>query len=417
MSIGYASLTTGVQNTQIKSCLLKNISNDKLSELIVNNLKSLDTMIDYNIKNQIKLFRISSDLIPFGSSPANDLLWWEHYRDQFHEIGEKIKNSGMRVSMHPGFTVLNSPNEEVVSRTIEDLNYHNRVLDSLGVNSKNKIVLHIGGVYNDKKLATKRFINNYWRLSDSVRERVVLENDEKSYNINDVLEIAYKLNVPVVFDNLHHQINCFSHDFDNYYWINVCGKTWQRKDGFQKIHYSQQNPLKKPGSHSITILIEEFMAFYKNLERKDLDIMLEVKDKNLSALKCIHCIFPVNKASILEREWIKYKYMVLEKSPNIYEKIKNSLTCIGEYPVVSFYKDIETALQNEYAIKNSLSAAIHIWESFNTSSTEKDNNSFSKVLMSFKQGKTSLTAIKNFLWRFAVKSGDESILGSYYFIK
>lgn len=89
MSIGYASLTTGVLNTQIKSCLLKNITNDKLYELIENNLKSLDTMIDYNIKNQIKLYRISSDLIPFGSSPANSLLWWEHYRDQFHEIGKK----------------------------------------------------------------------------------------------------------------------------------------------------------------------------------------------------------------------------------------------------------------------------------------------------------------------------------------
>ncbi|SDH60468.1 UV DNA damage repair endonuclease UvsE [Desulfosporosinus hippei] len=417
MSIGYASLTTGVPDTKIKSCILKNASYNKLLGLIDHNLKSLETMIDYNIENSIALFRISSDLIPFGSSPVNNLLWWEIFCDRIHQIGEKIKNSGMRVSMHPGYTILNSPNEVVVTRTIEDLNYHNRVLDSLGVNSMHKIVLHIGGVYNDKKLATKRFIDNYWRLSDSVRQRIVLENDDKSYNIHDVLEIGARLNTPVIFDNLHHQINCFNDQFDDYYWINTCRKTWQEKDGYQKIHYSQQHPLKKPGSHSITIGIGEFMRFYQNLERKDLDIMLEVKDKNLSALKCIHCLFPTNKASILEREWIKYKYMVLEKSPDIFDKIQHSLRSPREYPIISFYTDIEAALQNEYVIENSLNAATHIWEFLNSISTEKDNSSFSKVLKSFKLGKTSLTTIKNFLWRFAVKYEDESILGSYYFIQ
>ncbi len=75
-------------------------------------------------------------------------------------------------------------------------------------------------------------------------------------------------------------------------WINECKKTWKEKDGFQKIHYSQQDPLKRTGSHSNTIKIDEFLDFYESLGRKDIDIMLEVKDKNLSALKCINCTSP-----------------------------------------------------------------------------------------------------------------------------
>lgn len=160
MSIGYACLTIGVPNTNLKSCTAKNANEEKLLELISHNLNSLENIIEYNIKNNIKLFRISSDLIPFGSSPINTLSWWEIFSSQFSEIGKKIKTSGMRVSMHPGqYTVLNSPNIEVVDRAIDDLNYHTKVLDSIGVGSEHKIVLHIGGVYNDKKAGNKQVYN------------------------------------------------------------------------------------------------------------------------------------------------------------------------------------------------------------------------------------------------------------------
>lgn len=289
MSIGYACLIVGVPTTNQKSCMLKNASEAKLRELIASNLNALENIIDYNIKNNIRLFRISSGLIPFGSSPVNSLLWWDIFASEFLTIGGKIKNCGMRVSMHPGqYTVLNSPDDEVVKRAIEDLKYHARVLDSLRVGVENKIVLHIGGIYNNKQQAIQRFIANYKLLDDSVKQRLVFENDDKSYNICDVLEIGALLKVPVVFDNLHNEINSCDKQKSDSYWITECSKTWQEKDGKQKIHYSQQDPEKKPGSHSGSICISEFLAFYEKLSTKDLDIMLEVKDKNLSAVKCIN---------------------------------------------------------------------------------------------------------------------------------
>lgn len=288
MRIGYACLTIGVPNTSIKRCIMRNASEAKLLELISHNLDSLENIIDYNIDNNIRLFRISSDLIPFGSSHINKIPWWNLYKAKFFKIGNKIKAYGIRVSMHPGqYTVLNSPNEDVVRRAIDDLNYHSKVLDSLGVGIEHKIILHIGGVYNDKKSAISRFVTNFNNIDGSVKDRIVLENDDKSFDICDVLEIATVLGVPVVFDNLHNEINSCDRQKSDALIINECKKTWKEKDGIQKIHYSQQDLNKKIGSHSSSILVDSFVRFCKNMGRDDIDIMLEVKDKNLSAVKCI----------------------------------------------------------------------------------------------------------------------------------
>lgn len=417
MSIGYACLTLGVLYTDQKSCLLKNASEAKLRELIAYNLNSLEKIIDYNIANHISLFRISSDLIPFGSSPVNKLAWWDIFAPQFQIIARKIKQGGIRVSMHPGqYTVLNSPHVEVVERAIEDLNYHTRVLDCLDVGAEHKIVLHIGGAYNDKKLAGKRFITNYKQLDNSVKQRLVLENDDKSYSINDVLEIASILNLPVVFDNLHNKINCFDKQKDDYYWIKQCQKTWQKKDGYQKIHYSQQDPLKQPGSHSNRIRINQFIDFYEKLESKEIDIMLEVKDKNLSAVKCINCTSANKTIKVLESEWSKYKYRVLDTSPNNYNAIRELLKNKNEYPAIAFYNLIEEALQKERVIGNSINAALHIWGYFKNSSSDKEKRNFFKNIDDYEQGRIPLKTLKNFLWKMAVKYRQTYLLNSYYFI-
>lgn len=289
MKIGFACLTVDVLNANYKTCILKNATEEKLYLLIENNLISLENVIDYNIKNDIKLFRISSDIIPFGSSPINKLKWDILFEERLNRIGKKINDSGIRVSMHPGqYTVLNSPREEVVTRAIDDLKYHTLFLNSLGTSTKSKIVLHIGGVYGDKEIAINRFIENYNLLDLSIKERLVIENDDKSYNINDVILISKKTKIPVVYDNLHNKINCYDETKKDLYWLELCSKSWQLQDGCQKMHYSQQDPNKQRGSHSATIDVSEFMELYQSIKNLDIDIMLEVKDKNISAINCIN---------------------------------------------------------------------------------------------------------------------------------
>lgn len=416
MRIGYACLTVGMRNTELKKCMLRNANIPRLIEITEHNLNSLENMIDYNIRNNIHLFRISSDLIPFASRPDYPFSWQEQFANRLEQLGERAKKNAIRLSMHPGqYTVLNSPNKDVVERAIADLYYHSNLLDSMGLGTDSKIILHVGGVYQDKKEAINRFIINYGYLNDSVKQRLVLENDDKSYNIQDVLDIGTKINIPVVFDNLHHFLNPSNRQGTDAFWIQECKKTWKESDGCQKIHYSQQELLKKSGSHSSTIRVQEFLDFYKNIERQDIDIMLEVKDKNLSAVKCILCLSDEKSISALEKEWSKYKYSVLEKAPENYLEIRMLLKNKNEYPTVAFYTLVDDALFREYELGKTLNAIQHVWGYFKDLAAEKEKISFINMIEKFKRGTVPASTIKNFLWKLAKKYQQNYLLDSYYF--
>lgn len=417
MSIGYACLAIGVNNTNQKSCIMKNASRERLLEIISHNLMSLDNIIDYNIKNNILLFRISSDLIPFGSSPVNSIEWWNVFSLKLESIGKKIKKNNMRVSMHPGqYTVLNSPNKNVVSNAINDLKYHCKVLDSLNLERKHKIILHIGGIYNDKDESIKRFIRNYDKLDENIKKRLVIENDDKSYNTCDVLAISKILNIPVVFDNLHNNINQCEELKSDLYWIQKCNETWKLKDGYQKIHYSQQHPLKKTGSHSSTIRIDEFMNFYNSLDNKSIDIMLEVKDKNLSAVKCINCTTIHRNMKQFELEWSKFKYSVLEHSQQNYLNIEKAIKNKADFHAIHFYNLIEDSFLKDISVNNAISTAQFVFGLFEKCVTEKEKNIFLKKVNDYKCKKTSIMYIKNYLFRLATKYDQTYLLNSYYFV-
>jgi UV DNA damage endonuclease len=416
MKIGYACLTVGVPNTDLKTCLLKNASAEKLSELISHNLKVLENMIDYNVKNEIGLFRISSSVIPFGSSPVNQLRWWEMFGEQLNRIGTKINNGGLRVSMHPGqYTVLNAIDGEIVKKAIADLNYHACFLDALGVGTEHKIVLHLGGKYESKQQGLQRFGREYQQLDEAVRKRLVIENDDKSYTIGDVLKLGNQLNIPVVYDTLHNQANPCAAAKSDYDWIAESAKTWKRADGRQKIHYAQQHPAKKPGSHADSIRIDEFMTFYQGLKDDAPDVMLEVKDKNLSAIKCSNCIAPEKKIKALELEWSKYKYAVLERSPLDYLEIRKLLNNKSDYPALDFYHIIENALQKETTTGNAVNVAQHIWGYFRNSALPSEKKYFLKLLERYENGEASLKQVKKNLWKMAVKYEQQYLLESYYY--
>jgi UV DNA damage endonuclease len=385
-------------------------------QIIANNLEVLERMIDYNIENQIKLFRISSDLIVFGSSPVNQLQWWKTFKDKFDLIGEKIRANHIRVSMHPGqYTVLNSPNEDVVQRACVDLEYHCRVLDCMNLGKEHKLILHIGGLYNDKELAIKRFIHTYETLSQNIKDRLILENDDKLFHIQDVLQIASVVKAPVVFDNLHHKINPCIGEEDEFYWIEKCKETWGMEDGAQKMHYSEQNPDKKQGSHSETIDAEQFQKFCASLKRTDIDIMLEVKDKNLSTVKCINAVSEQSSILSLEQEWSRYKYLILEKSQNHYKRIRELLKCKDQYPVIPFYQMIDEALKRETSLGDAVNAAHHVWGYFKEVATEKEKNDFEKKLKLFEEQKQSITPVKKHLWGLTQKYNQKYLMHSYYF--
>ena len=413
MRIGYACLTRGIPYTDIKRTVQKNATEARLRELIAHNLASLDRMLDYNRDSGIHMLRISSDIIPFGSSPVNTLQWEEEFEEKLAALGRKLKAYDIRVSMHPGqYTVLNSPRIEVVDRAILDLEYHVRFLGALGTDATNKIILHVGGVYGDKQSAMDVFSENWKKLQDSIKSRLVIENDDRSYTIEDVLELGTKNGIPVVFDNLHHQVN--GNGESDLSWIEEASKTWKQKDGVQKIHYSQQDGNKNPGAHSGTIDVAEFLKYIEENSGIDFDIMLEVKDKNLSAAKAINALDTKNIIQ-LEKEWSRYKYNVLESSPRIYQEIRELLKDKPSYPVIEFYKLIDQALETAPTLGTSINALEHVWGYFKDIADDKERTWYAKTIDSASNDILSLSAAKKKLWSMVDKYDEKYLKNSYYF--
>lgn len=417
INFGYACLALGVVDTKMKSCTMRTATPERLREIITHNLQVLKQLVQYNEANNIHLFRISSDLIPFGSSPVNALPWQEEFVGTFEEIGKAMADADIRISMHPGqYTVINSPDEDVVKRAIADLEYHEQVLRLLNTDSTSKIILHVGGAYGDKVAAIERFCRNWVRLSNSVRNRIVLENDERIYNIADVLNITRQLAIPTVFDTLHHSINLPRENRPESDWISQCAKTWKTLDGRQKIHYSQQSSDGKPGAHSKSIYTEPFLEFYETVRQMDLDIMLEVKDKNLSAIKCGLMVSDTNNISSLEREWAKYKYTVLEHSPSAYLAIRALLKDKRAYPARQFYSISEQALDEPLETNNAVNALLHVWGYFKSVAQPYEKKRFFSALEKYKSGTAKLTTVKNQLYKLAEKYDEQYLLESYYFL-
>lgn len=415
--IGYACLTVGVPDTRLRTCTLKNAGQELLREISAANLTALDHMLDYNIQNGISMLRISSDIIPFASHPDVSFLWKRLFTSELAALGEKARKAGIRLSMHPGqYTVLNSPDRGVVERSVADLDYHCQFLDALGMGPECKIILHVGGAYGDKCKAMFRFEQNYKNLSSSVKQRLVIENDDRIYNIREVLELGCLHSIPVVYDNLHHAVNPCAQQETEQRWIELCAQTWKLPDGPQKIHYSQQAKDKKAGAHSDSVSVREFIEFVSVLP-DSCDIMVEVKDKNLSAVKCILASSAKGRIKDLEVEWSRYKYAVLEHSPQNYQAIRSLLKDKSAYPVLEFYDLIEAAMETPLDPGRAENAALHIWGYFKDDAGTVERNRFYRLMEKYRQDNGSLLSVKRHLLRMSQKYQQPYLLQSLYFIE
>lgn len=409
MRIGYACIPLGVKNRTNRGFMIKNFNNNIFYKATEENLEDLYEILKYNLNNRITMFRISSDIIPFGSHEINNLKWWEKYKGSLDKIGKFVVGNDMRISMHPGqYTILNSPKSEVVDRAIKDIEYHCRFLDSLNVDYSNKIVIHGGGVYGNKDEAMERFIENFQRISDSAKKRIVLENDERCFNIEDILYMAKSVEVPVIFDNLHHACNNTS-KYDIKGILKEVDKTWGGIHGKIKVHYSDQDKNKKLGSHSLFVDTNNFINYVNEIEGFDVDVMLETKDKDISAIKLTNVLFGEKKKDDLKNIWGNYKYAVMERGYNYYKdcsKIVNS----GVTPK-EFFLIIDSILYNVGSGGSFINASEHVWGYVSESVTEREKKHFIKLKESGNGAK-----VKEYLNKLCDKYGNEYIKKSYFFI-
>lgn len=258
------------------------------SELAVLNTSDLVRVMEWNRDNGIKFYRVSSDVIPWMSEFQLDSLPdWQQIQENFFRFGSIARDNGIRVEFHPShFTILSSQKAEVVSKAIDDLEKHSQMLDAMGYRPgfDNDINIHIGAAYGDKSAASKAWCQNYLRLSQSVRNRLVVENDDKEsmYSVKDLYEMVY-LNVgaPITFDHFHH-IHCTG-GMQASEAASLAAKTWplcsEPVQHYSSSRKEREDPTAKAQAHADWVY-ERIDPYVENAW-----VMVESKMKDLSIIK------------------------------------------------------------------------------------------------------------------------------------
>ena len=284
--LGYVALSKALDDVTTSSTITytnyinKNYNTSKLLEITKNNLDSLYEIIKYNVKNNFHFYRLTSKLVPLATHDKVDFDYITPLLDEYKKIGKLINDNNIRVDTHPDqYAVLNSMDNKIVKNTVEILEYHYKIMDAIGIKDK-IIILHVGSSACGKKASITRFINNFNKLPDHIKKCIAVENDDKVYNIKDVLELCHKINVPMVLDYHHFICNNEKEDINDY--LKEILDTWCEK--LPKMHFSSpKSKLKKEfRSHSDYINKECFIEFINILKKqdKDIDIMLEAKAKD-----------------------------------------------------------------------------------------------------------------------------------------
>ena len=286
--LGYACITNCINDSSSSpytySEYLKDGDIDKLDRVIISNLKSLNNIIDYNIKNNIHFYRISSKIIPLATKDDVKFDYTNKYKSYYDTIGKKISDSKMRVDFHPDqFCVLNSVKSDVVSNSVKILEYHYNLLNMLNVNDK-ILILHVGSSTFGKENSISRFINNFNKLPIYLRKCIAIENDDKVFNVNDVLKISKVTSIPIVLDYHHHLCNKSDFSFADIF------NSWGNSR--VKMHFSSPKNKRDYRSHNKYINGDDFINFIEILKKydRDIDIMLEAKGKDNSLFRLVRYI-------------------------------------------------------------------------------------------------------------------------------
>ena len=291
MKIGYPCINYSIGKKTVSTFRLASYSEERLIQCINYNLTTLIEILEFNIDNNLMFFRISSDIIPFASHAICKFDWKNYFQSDFIKIGQLIKKHNIRISMHPDqFVLINAKNQDIVAKSIKELEYHTDLLDLMELDYSAKVQIHIGGIYGDKEKSKQQFIANYKNLlTEEIKKRLVIENDDHLYNLKDCIEVYEYTKIPIIFDVFHHI--CFNSNLSVNDALQRASSTWNHnKDGIMMIDYSNQEPNQRKGKHSKALDIKEFENFILSVYNCDFDVMLELKDKEKSAMNAIKVI-------------------------------------------------------------------------------------------------------------------------------
>ena len=251
-------------------------------------LDRLDAILDHLEEIDVRFYRFATSLAPYASHP--DLPQFRdapaRFAERLAEVGAHARRAGIRLTSHPGqYTVLNSVNPEVQRLAAVELEVQAELMDAMGLGPESVVVLHVGGAAGGTEAALDRFVAGFERLSDAARRRLVVENDDRSFSLADVLRLSERIGRPVVWDALHHRC----HDpagIPAREALAAALATWP-DDVTPKVHYSTGKEADDDRRHADLI---DPVAFARFLDQtaaglRAFDAMLEAKAKDLALLR------------------------------------------------------------------------------------------------------------------------------------
>ena len=291
--LGYVALSLTLDITASKTITYTNyhklkteVRNIKLDQLINENFNNLKKIFWYNYRNKIHFYRISHNIIPLATHKDVIFDYITPYQKEWEQLGKLTKLYDLRVDTHPDqFCVLNSNQIKVIENSIEMLKFHQKMFEAMKI--EGKTVLHVGGAYGNKEKSIKKFITTFKKLDKKLQDIIILENDDKIFNIKDVLYICETLKIPMVLDYHHYMCNNEGEDLKAY--LPRILRTWENQKLKPKMHFSSPKNKREFRSHSDYIDVNSFIKFLQILEtyKMDIDIMLECKAKDEALFRLV----------------------------------------------------------------------------------------------------------------------------------
>lgn len=258
----------------------------KLDNILKINFKELKQVLKYNEQNNIFFYRLSHSMVPLASHEKVNFDYINPYIKNWQEIGKIINTLNMRVDIHPDqYCILNSTKKEVVKNSFNILNFNYQIIKAMRINGK--IILHVGSGENGKDESIIRFKRNFNKLDNVIKQMILLENDDRVFNVKDTLKLCEYLNIPMVLDFHHYKCNNEKENIEDY--LERIFKTWENTGLNPKIHFSSPKSFRDKRAHSDYINEKSFRDFLNILKKfnKDIDVMLECKAKDDALFRLI----------------------------------------------------------------------------------------------------------------------------------
>ncbi|MBS4175112.1 UV DNA damage repair endonuclease UvsE [Bacillus sp. FJAT-49736] len=270
------------------SALPKTERMDKLKEVTAQNLHHTKRILYYNIAHEVELYRFSSSLVPLATHPE---VMWDYispFKAEWEELGKLISQFNLRPSFHPNqFTLFTSGNIAITENAVKDMKYHYSMLQAMNAVERGLINIHIGGAYGDKPTTLERFHHNLKQLPLEIKQIVTLENDDKTYNVEETLLTCEQERIPMILDYHHYMANKDGIELEDY--LSRIFKTWEMRNMVPKVHLSSPKAENEYRSHADFVSLPFVLPFFKMAKElnQDFDVMIEAKQKDLAMQKLV----------------------------------------------------------------------------------------------------------------------------------